>query len=70
MIEAKKFIYAKRFNGLPKISDFKLESEILPALNDGGKDQTKRIKNHSRSLISCIFLFLFRCSRGSIIFEC
>lgn len=37
MTEAKKIIYAKRFDGLPKLGDFKLEKEILPALNDGGK---------------------------------
>lgn len=37
MTEAKKFIYAKRFDGMPKISDFKLETETLPALKDGGK---------------------------------
>lgn len=37
MVQAKKFVYAKRFDGLPKISDFKLESETLPALKDGGK---------------------------------
>lgn len=36
MTEAKKIIYAKRFDGLPKLGDFKLEKEILPALNDGG----------------------------------
>jgi len=35
MTEAKKFIYAKRFDGLPKLTDFKLETETLPALKDG-----------------------------------
>lgn len=36
MSSAKKFIYAKRFDGIPKISDFQLEEEILPELRDGG----------------------------------
>lgn len=36
MVQAKKFIFAKRFEGLPKITDFRLEEETLPALNDGG----------------------------------
>lgn len=36
MVQAKKFIYAKRFDGLPKLSDFKLEEEALPELKDGG----------------------------------
>lgn len=37
MVTAKKFIYAKRFEGLPKVTDFRLEEEILPDLKDGGK---------------------------------
>lgn len=37
MVQAKKFIYAKRFVGLPKVTDFRLEEETLPALGDGGK---------------------------------
>lgn len=36
MVKAKKFIFAKRFDGMPKITDFRLEEETLPALNDGG----------------------------------
>lgn len=36
MVIAKKFIYAKRFDGLPKVTDFRLEDETLPELNDGG----------------------------------
>lgn len=36
MVQAKKFIYAKRFEGMPKISDFTLEEETLPELSDGG----------------------------------
>lgn len=35
MVKAKKFIFAKRFEGMPKISDFQLEEETLPELNDG-----------------------------------
>lgn len=37
MVQAKKFVYAKRFNGLPKLTDFRLEEETLPVLRDGGK---------------------------------
>lgn len=39
MVEAKKFIYAQRFDGLPKIIDFELQSETLPELSDGGKSE-------------------------------
>lgn len=35
---AKKFVIAKRFEGLPKLNDFKLVEETLPTeLKDGGK---------------------------------
>lgn len=37
MVKAKKFIYAKRFDGFPKLTDFKLEEETLSELRDGGK---------------------------------
>ena len=36
MVQAKKWIYAKRFEGLPKVTDFRLEKETLPELKDGG----------------------------------
>lgn len=36
MVKAKKFIYAVRFDGLPKVTDFRLEEETLPELKDGG----------------------------------
>lgn len=36
MVKAKKFIYSKPFIGLPKISDFQLEEETLPELQNGG----------------------------------
>jgi prostaglandin reductase 1 len=35
MVQAKKFIYASAFKGEPKLSDFKLVEEELPALKDG-----------------------------------
>lgn len=35
-IQAKKFVYAEKFEGLPKITDFQLEEETLPELKDGG----------------------------------
>lgn len=37
MVNAKKFIYAKRFDGEPKVTDFELREEELPALKNGGK---------------------------------
>lgn len=36
MVKAQKFIYNTRFVGEPKLSDFTLEEEELPDLNDGG----------------------------------
>lgn len=36
MVVAKKFIYANRFVGEPKLNDFNLEEETLPAIKDGG----------------------------------
>lgn len=36
MSKAKKFVYAKRFVGLPKLTDFQLEEEDLPELRHGG----------------------------------
>ena len=42
--QAKKFIYAKKFDGMPKVTDFRLEEETLPELKDGG---------------SCIFISIF-----------
>lgn len=36
MVKAKKYIFAKRFDGLPKVTDFRLEEETLPELRDGG----------------------------------
>lgn len=36
MMKAKKFINVKRFEGLPKLTDFRLEEETLPELKDGG----------------------------------
>lgn len=36
MVQAKKIIFAKRFEGMPKVTDFRLEEENLPALKDGG----------------------------------
>lgn len=34
-VRAKKFIYASAFKGEPKLSDFQLVEEDLPALKDG-----------------------------------
>ena len=37
MVGAKKFMNVSRFSGEPKLTDFKLEEEQLPALKDGGE---------------------------------
>lgn len=37
MVHAKKFSYINHFDGEPKATDFRLESEELPDLKDGGK---------------------------------
>lgn len=37
MVKAKKWIIAKAFQGEPKVTDFKLVEEELPALKDGGE---------------------------------
>lgn len=39
MVKAEKFIYAKRFRGEPKLTDFELKTEELPSLQDGGNRQ-------------------------------
>lgn len=36
MVQAKKFIFANRFDGMPKVDDFVLEEETLPDVLDGG----------------------------------
>lgn len=36
MVQSKKFVYVKRFDGVPKLTDFRLEEETLPELQDGG----------------------------------
>lgn len=36
MVKAKKFLYVKRFDGEPKITDFELVEEELPDIKDGG----------------------------------
>lgn len=41
MVQAKKFIYVKQFQGMPKVTDFRLEIETLPDLCDGGNINTK-----------------------------
>ena len=39
MAEARAWKLAKRFEGMPKLSDFELVKEKLPALEDGRKDR-------------------------------
>lgn len=36
MVTAKVFVYAKVFSGEPKVTDFQLKVEELPALKEGG----------------------------------
>lgn len=60
MVVAKKFIYAKRFVGEPKPSDFTLEEETLPALKDGGafNEYLNQFECHSNLFI---LLPIYRC---------
>lgn len=51
MVQAKKFIYEKRFDGLPKLTDFRLAEENLPAVGDGG--------DLFIYLFNCVFCFYF-----------
>ena len=37
MVKAKKFVLAEKFEGQPKKSNLRLETEDLPDLKDGGK---------------------------------
>lgn len=37
MVEAKRIVYASKFDGEPKLDNFRLEVETLPELTDGGK---------------------------------
>lgn len=37
MVRAKKLIYAKQFEGMPKLTDFRIEAEDLPELKDGNQ---------------------------------
>lgn len=37
MVKAQRFVYAKRFVGEPKETDFTLETEELAPIKDGGK---------------------------------
>lgn len=48
MVQARKFIFAKRFDGLPKLTDFRLEEEPLPELQDGGDLLWLRAKLNKR----------------------
>ena len=36
MVEAKKIVLVKKFEGVPKVTDFRLVEERLPPLNEGG----------------------------------
>lgn len=38
MVKAKTWVVAKLFEGEPKLSDFKLVEEELPALKEGGEN--------------------------------
>lgn len=37
MIEAKRIVYASAFDGEPKLNNFRTDTEVLPALSEGGK---------------------------------
>lgn len=36
MVKARKIVYVNHFDGEPKPTDFRFESEVLPELKDGG----------------------------------
>lgn len=36
MVKARKYVFVKQFEGLPKATDLKLEEEELPPIKDGG----------------------------------
>lgn len=58
MNRTKRFVYAKRFEGLPKITDFQLVEEDLPELKDGGKCQLFSIQYSEKSINNSGFWFL------------
>ena len=56
LVKAKKFVFAKRFQGMPKLSDIKLVEEELGQVNDGGICSTNSTKGH---LLIGSFIILF-----------
>lgn len=39
-MKGKRFVYAHKFENMPKVTDLELVEEELPQLKDGGNDQT------------------------------
>lgn len=42
MIEAKRIVYASAFDGEPKLDNFRIDTEELPALGEGGKSNQSK----------------------------
>lgn len=60
MVKAKKFIYENRFVGEPKLTDFKLEEEELPALKQNGTQEnilTRILSNQTEHLSKSLNYF-------------
>lgn len=64
MVVAKKYVYAEKFVGEPKLSDFKLVEEELPPLKENGKISHKKIWP-----IVYRFFSSSRGARSSVIFK-
>lgn len=43
MIEPKRIVYASAFDGEPKLDNFRIDVEELPALTEGGKSYLLKI---------------------------
>lgn len=52
-ISAKKFLFTKRFQGLPQLDNFSLEKEELPELKPGG------MNNEEVHVVQCSFLLVY-----------
>lgn len=54
MTTAHKFIYAKRFDGEPKLSDFELASETLPPLGENGLCSRLNSRNSQKMFLTVL----------------
>lgn len=63
MVVAKKYVYAEKFVGEPKLSDFKLVEEELPPLKENGKI------SHKKNWPIYLSFFFCRGARSSGVFK-